>query len=41
VEEPDTRGVEWLNYSDRMEAREMPLPRSFANLKREVSEEVG
>ena len=38
AEEPDTLGVEWLNYSDRMEARPMPLPRSLANLKREISE---
>jgi len=38
AEEPDTRGVEWLCYSDRMEARPMPLPRPLANLKREISE---
>jgi len=38
AEEPDTRGVEWLNYSDRTEVRAMPLPRSLANLKREISE---
>ena len=38
AEEPDTRGVEWLNYSDRTEMRPMPLPRSLANLKREISE---
>jgi len=38
AEKPDTRGVEWLNYSDRIEARAMPLPRSLANLKREISE---
>ena len=30
--------VEWLSYSGRAEARAMPLPRSLANLKREVSE---
>ena len=30
--------VEWLNYSDRTEVRAMPLPRSLANLKREISE---
>jgi len=29
AEEPDTRGVEWLSYSDRTDARPMPLPRSF------------
>ena len=39
AEEPDTRGVEWLNYSDRMEVRPMPLRRSLMNLKREISEE--
>jgi len=33
-----TRGVEWLNYLDLAEARAMPLPRSLANLKREISE---
>ena len=38
AEEPDTRGMEWLNYSDRTEERQMPLPRSLANLKREISE---
>jgi len=38
AEEPDTRGAEWLNYSERTEARPMPLPRSLANLKREISE---
>ena len=38
--EPDTRGVEWLsyNYDGRSEVRTMPLPRSLANLKREISE---
>ena len=38
--EADTRGVEWLNYSydGRSEVRVMPLPRSLANLKREISE---
>ena len=30
--------MEWLNYSDRTEVRVMPLPRSLANLKREISE---
>ena len=38
AEEPDTRGVEWLSYSDRLEALPMPLPRSLANLKRDISE---
>jgi len=38
AETPDTRGVEWLNYSDRTEVRAMPLPRSVANLKRKISE---
>ena len=37
AEEPDTRGVEWLSYLDRTEVRAMPLPRSLANLKREIS----
>jgi len=36
--ERDTRGVEWLSCSDRAEVRAMPLPRSLANLKREISE---
>jgi hypothetical protein len=34
AEEPDARGVEWLMG----EARPMPLPRSLAHLKREISE---
>jgi len=38
AEEPDTHGVEWLNYADRTEVRPMPLPRSLANLRREISE---
>jgi len=40
AEEPDTHGVEWLNYDygGRTEVRSMPLPRSLANLKREISE---
>jgi len=41
AEEPDARGVEWLGYSDRTEARAMPLPRSLAHLKREISGGVG
>jgi len=35
--ELDTRGGEWLSYSDRTEVRAMPLPLSLANLKREIS----
>jgi len=40
AEEPDTHGVEWLsyNYDGRSEVRAVPLPRSLANLKREISE---
>jgi len=38
AEEPDARGVEWLSYSDRNEARAMPLPRFLAHLKREITE---
>ena len=38
AEEPDTRGVEWLSYSDRVEARAMPLPRSLASLTQGISE---
>jgi len=38
AEEPGARGVEWLSYSDRIEERAMPLPRSLAHLKREISE---
>jgi len=38
AEEPDTRGVEWLHYSDRTEVRAMPLPRPLTNLKWEISE---
>jgi len=38
AEEPDTRGVEWLSDSDRADMLAMPLPRSLANLKREISE---
>jgi len=36
--EPNTRGVEWLSSSGRTEVRAAPLPRSLANLKREISE---
>ena len=38
AEEPDTHGVEWPSYSDQGEARAMPLPRSLANIKWEISE---
>jgi len=37
AEEPETHRVEWLSYLDRAEARAMPLPRSLAHLKREIS----
>jgi len=38
AEEPDARGVEWWTYSVRQEERSMPLPRSLANIKREIAE---
>ena len=38
AEEPDGRGVEWLGYTDRYGRRRMPLPRSIANIRREVAE---
>jgi len=38
AEGPDPYGVEWLAYSDRTEERATPLPRSLANLKREIEE---
>ena len=38
AEEPDARGAEWLGYSHRAEAPAMPLHRSLARLKREISE---
>ena len=39
AEKPDTRGVEWPNFPARTEVRgRAPLPRSLANLKREISE---
>ena len=37
AEEPDARGVGWQSYTDRA----MPLRRSLAHLKREVSEKPG
>jgi len=36
--EPDTPGVEGWTYSDRLEERVTPLPRSLANIKREIAE---
>ena len=30
--------MEWLSYLDRVEARAISLPRSFASFKREISE---
>jgi len=38
AEKPETREVEWFSYSNRADVRAMPLPRSLANLKREISE---
>jgi len=38
AEKPGTRGVEWPNFPVRTEVRGAPLPRSLANLKREISE---
>ena len=40
ADEPDTQGVkglEWTTYSDQQEERSMPLPRSLANIKREIA----
>jgi len=37
AEEPNARGVEWLQNQDGS-PRSMPLPRSLAHLKREISE---
>jgi len=37
-QEPGARRAEWRSFSDRTEARVMPLPRSLTNLKREISE---
>jgi len=36
--EPNTRGVEWLSSLGQTEVRAASLPRSLANLKREISE---
>ena len=38
AEEPEARGVEWLGYTDRYGRRRMPLPKSIANIRREVAE---
>jgi hypothetical protein len=38
AEEPDAHGVEWLGYADRYGRWPIPLPRSLANIKREISE---
>ena len=36
AEKPSTRGVEWPNFPVQTEVRGAPLPRSLANLKREI-----
>ena len=36
--EPDTPGVEGWTYSERLEERATPLPRSLTNIKREIAE---
>jgi ribonuclease HI len=38
AEESDAQGVEWMTYEGRYGRRPMPLPRSLANLKREIAE---
>jgi len=38
ADEPDAHGVEGWTYSDRLEERQTPLPRSLANIKREIAE---
>jgi len=38
AEELEARGVKCLGYSDRVGARAMTLPRSFAHVKREITE---
>ena len=38
AEELYARGVEWPNYQGRRVLRSIPLPRSLANIKREISE---
>jgi hypothetical protein len=34
----DAHRVEWLHWAHQYERHAMPLPRSLANLKREISE---
>ena len=42
AEKPDAGGVEFLGFSDRTEARVMPLPWSLVHLKRGIfREELG
>jgi hypothetical protein len=38
AEKSDARRVEWKQYKDRYGRRPMPLPRSLADLKRDISE---
>jgi len=38
AEEPNARGMEWLRYLGWDEVRAIPPTRSFAHLKREVTE---
>jgi len=38
ADEPDAHGVEGWTHSDRPEERPTPLPRSLANIKREIAE---
>jgi hypothetical protein len=38
ADEADSDGVKWMQYGDRYSRRKMPLPRSLAHLKREMSE---
>jgi len=38
AEEPEGRRVEWLGHTDRYGRRGMPLPRSIANIRRQVAE---
>jgi ribonuclease HI len=41
ADEPDSHGVEWLRRADQYGRRPMPPPRSLANFKWEISQEVG
>ena len=36
AEEPDTHGLEWLNYSDRTEVRPMSVPRSLVGAPTDI-----